>query len=594
MQAEKAQVDLQQGVDVKALVAQMTLAEKIGQMTQVEKGSLSTEDVTTYFIGSVLSGGGGNPEVNTASGWMEMVQAFQEAALETRLKIPLIYGVDAVHGHNNVKDAVIFPHNIGLGATRDADLLRRIADITRKELLATGVHWDFAPAVSVPHDIRWGRTYEGFSEDTDLVTELALAYMEGLQNADPSVLASIKHYVADGGTEWGTSKTYEWISGNWQAPGDYYKIDQGDSRLDEATLRAVHLPPYKAAIDAGAMNVMASFSSWQGLKMHAHRYLLTDVLKHELGLKGFIVSDWMAVSQIDPDYNVSVAMSINAGVDMVMVPYDFKLFIQTLTHAVETGAVSMERIDDAVERILLTKAWLGLFEKPFGVAEYLPEFGSDPHRQVAREAARKSFVLLKNADQVLPLSKSSQILLAGKGAEDIGMQCGGWSITWQGEHGQTTLGKTAFAGIREAVGDDAELAYDVEGDFGGDTIADVGIVFVGESPYAEGLGDNSNLYLSEADKALVKKMRPRCHKLVVILLSGRPLIITEELELADAFIAAWLPGSEAGNALADVLFGDFPFTGKLSVSWPRDMSQVPFAALKASPEPPLFPFGFGL
>lgn len=594
MQAEKAQVDPQQGVDVKALVAQMTLAEKIGQMTQVEKGSLSTEDVTTYFIGSVLSGGGGNPEVNTASGWLEMVQAFQAAALETRLKIPLIYGVDAVHGHNNVKDAVIFPHNIGLGATRDADLLRRIADITRKELLATGVHWDFAPAVSVPHDIRWGRTYEGFSEDTDLVTELALAYMEGLQNADPSVLASIKHYVADGGTEWGTSKTYEWISGNWQAPGDYYKIDQGDSRLDEATLRAVHLPPYKAAIDAGAMNVMASFSSWQGLKMHAHRYLLTDVLKHELGLKGFIVSDWMAVSQIDPDYNVSVAMSINAGVDMVMVPYDFKLFIQTLTHAVETGAVSMERIDDAVERILLTKAWLGLFEKPFGVAEYLSEFGSDPHRQVAREAARKSFVLLKNADQVLPLSKSSQILLAGKGAEDIGMQCGGWSITWQGEHGQTTLGKTAFAGIREAVGDDAELAYDVEGDFGGDTIADVGIVFVGESPYAEGLGDNSNLYLSEADQALVKKMRPRCHKLVVILLSGRPLIITEELELADAFIAAWLPGSEAGNALADVLFGDFPFTGKLSVSWPRDMSQVPFAALKASHEPPLFPFGFGL
>jgi beta-glucosidase len=418
MQINLAQAAPTQAVDVDALVQEMTLAEKIGQMTQVEKNSIPLEDVTAYFIGSVLSGGGGNPQPNTPENWAKMVRAFQEAALKTRLGIPLIYGSDAVHGHSNMHGAVIFPHNVGLGATRDADLVRRIARITARELMAVNVHFNFAPAVSVPQDIRWGRTYEGFSEDTALVTELATAYMQGLQDEDPRVLASIKHYVADGGTAWGSTQRYEWIYGNWQAPGDSYKIDQGDARIDEDTLRAVHLPPYRAAIEAGAQNVMVSFSSWQGVKMHAHKYLLTDVLKGEFGFQGFVISDWMAVSQISPDYATSVITSINAGLDMVMVPYDYKGFITTLTRAVEAGDVSIERIDDAVRRILRVKAWLGMFEQPFGREDLLPEVGSPEHRQVAREAVRKSLVLLKNEHNTLPLSKDAYILVAGKGADD--------------------------------------------------------------------------------------------------------------------------------------------------------------------------------
>ncbi|HEX2622696.1 MAG TPA: glycoside hydrolase family 3 protein, partial [Phototrophicaceae bacterium] len=373
MQVNPEQPVLTYDTEVDLLLQQMTLAEKIGQMTQIEKNSIPTEDVTTYFIGSVLSGGGGNPTPNTPENWANMVRGFQEAALKTRLKIPLIYGSDGVHGHNNVRGAVIFPHNIGLGATRDADLVRRIAQVTARELLATNVHFDFAPAVTVPQDIRWGRTYEGYSEETAIVTELALAYMRGLQDDDPRVLASIKHFVADGGTQWGSASTYEWLHGNWQAPGDGYSIDQGDARIDEATLRAIHLPPYKAAIEAGAQNVMVSFSSWQGLKMHAQRYLITDVLKGEFGFQGFVISDWQAVSQIDPSFMTSVVTAINAGLDMVMVPFDYKQFITTLTEAVQAGDVSMERIDDAVRRILRVKAWLGLFEQPFGREDLLSE-----------------------------------------------------------------------------------------------------------------------------------------------------------------------------------------------------------------------------
>ncbi len=310
--------------EIESLIQQMTLTEKIGQMTQPEKNSVPPEDVTTYFLGSILSGGGGNPDPNTPQAWTQMVRTFQDAALKTRLAIPLIYGVDAVHGHNNMQGTVIFPHNIGLGATRDADLVRRTAQVTARELLASNVHYDFAPAVSVPQDIRWGRAFEGFSEDTNIVIAMSTAYMQGLQDEANRVLACIKHYVGDGGTSWGTPLTYEWLGGNFQAPGDGYKLDQGNTIVDEATLRAIHLPPYKAAIDAGAMSVMASFSSWNGLKMHAHKYLLTDVLKGEFGFEGFVISDWMGVSQIDRDYAVSVATSVNAGVDMVMVPYDYQ------------------------------------------------------------------------------------------------------------------------------------------------------------------------------------------------------------------------------------------------------------------------------
>lgn len=578
---------------IDALIQQMTLAEKIGQMTQVEKNSIPPEDVTTYFIGSVLSGGGGNPEPNTPENWAKMVRTFQEAALKTRLGIPLIYGSDAVHGHSNMRGSVIFPHNIGMGATRDPDLVRRIAEITARELMATNVHFDFAPAVTVPQDIRWGRAYEGFSEDTSIVIPLALAFMAGLQDSDPRVLASVKHFVADGGTGWGTTRLYEWLQGNWQAPGDGYSIDQGDAQIDEATLRAIHLPPYQAAVEAGAKNVMVSFSSWQGLKMHAQRYLITDVLKNEFGFEGFVISDWMAVSQIDPDYATSVITSINAGMDMVMVPFDYKTFIATLTAAVEAGDVAIERIDDAVRRILRAKAWLGMFEQPFGREDLLTEVGSDAHRQVAREAVRKSLVLLKNEGNLLPLSKDAYILVAGSGAEDIGMQCGGWTIDWQGGRGLTTTGTTIVKGIQDTVSDEAQVRFNADGIFNGEERVPIGIVVVGEQPYAEGLGDNGDLQLSAEDKVVIERMRKRCEKLVIIMLSGRPLLVADAVAQADAFVAAWLPGSES-QGIADVLYGDYPFTGKLSFSFPRSIEQVPLTALKQHPDGPLFPLGYGL
>lgn len=577
--------------EIESLIQKMTLAEKIGQMTQPEKNSVPPEDVTKYFLGSVLSGGGGNPVPNTPENWAAMVRIYEEAALKTRLAIPLIYGVDAVHGHNNMHGAVIFPHNIGLGATGDADLIRRAGAVTAAELLASNIHYDFAPAVSVPQDIRWGRSFEGFSEETAPVTKFSTAFMQGLQDGENRVLACIKHYVGDGATSWGTPLTYDWLGGNFQAPGDGYKLDQGDSLVDEATLRAIHLPPYKAAIEAGALSVMVSFSSWQGLKMHAHRYLLTDVLKNEFGFEGFVISDWMGVSQIDPSYVVSVATSINAGVDMVMVPYDYKTFITTLTNLVESGDVTMARIDDAVRRILRVKAWVGLFEAPFGREDLLSKVGSDDHRQVAREAVQKSQVLLKN-DGVLPLSKGERLLIAGRGADNIGMQSGGWTITWQGDHGETTLGTSIYNAILNTAAD-GEALYDPEGALVVTEKVPVGIVIVGETPYAEGLGDNSNLHLSQEDRDVINRVRANCEKLVIILLSGRPIIITEEIAKADAFIAAFQPGTE-GQGVADILFGDAPFTGRLPVSWPRSMAQVPLTALKQDPQGPLFPLGYGL
>jgi beta-glucosidase len=574
---------------VNELLEKMTLAEKVGQMTQPEINSVTPQDVTDYALGSILSGGGGNPTPNNASTWREMVISHQKAALKTRLGIPLIYGSDAVHGHSNVVGTVIFPHNIGLGATRDADLVRRIAQITAKELLATSVHWNFAPAVSVPQDIRWGRTYEGYSEDTQLVSEMGVACTEGLHEA--GVLASVKHYLADGGTTWGTTQSYEWITGNWQAPNDGFSIDQGDTRIDEATLRRVHLQPYIETVNAGALNIMTSFSSWNGDKMHGHTYLVQDVLKGELGFDGFIVSDWMAINQLNRDYYTCVVKAINAGVDMNMVPFDFKLFIETLTRAVEKGDVSIERIDDAVRRILRVKVWLGMFDAPFGDAALIAEVGSAKHRELAREAVQKSLVLLKNEKTALPLPRAtSRLLLAGRGADNIGMQCGGWTVDWQGGHGPITQGTSILDALQAELGAESIL-YSENGEF--TERAEIGIVVIGEEPYAEGLGDNNDLTLSDEDVATIEKTRAQCDRLVVVLLSGRPLLIADALKSADAFVAAWLPGTEAAG-IVDVLLGVVPFSGKLSHSWPLNAEQIPLKSLREHEHAPLFPFGFGL
>ncbi len=575
---------------VEDLLAQMTLAEKIGQMTQVEKNSIQPDGITDYAIGSVLSGGGGYPAPNTPVAWAEMVNAYKTAALDTRLGIPLIYGVDAIHGHNNVKGAVIFPHNIGLGATRNADLVRRTAEATALEVAATSIDWNFAPVVAVPRDIRWGRTYEAFGEDTALVTELATAYLEGLQGdslADPhTILATPKHFVADGETTWGSSTT------------DDYKLDQGVTDVDEATLRAVHLPPYQDAIEAGAQSIMVSYSSWGGMKMHAQHYLITEVLKGESGFEGFVISDWGAIDQITLDYYEAVVTAINAGIDMNMVPYDYERFITTLTRAVEQGDVPQERIDDAVRRILTVKFKLGLFERPMSAPALLDIVGSDEHRELAREAVAQSLVLLKNEGGALPLGKDTpQIFVGGQAADDIGIQCGGWTIEWQGRAGSLTPGATILDGIEAAVGEATEVNYNRFGNFERITdendepiVADVGIAVVGEMPYAEGRGDVADLALSEADIAMIERLRERSETLVVVLISGRPMIVTEHLDTWDAFVAAWLPGTE-GQGVADVIFGDAPFTGKLPHTWPASMDQVP---LGSSDDAPLFPFGYGL
>ena len=581
------------------LLACMTLAEKIGQMTQVEKNSIKPKDVTAYFIGSVLSGGGGSPPSNTAESWVQMVESFQQAASQTRLGIPLIYGVDAVHGHANLKGATVFPHNIGLGAANDPDLMYRIGQATAVEMLATGIHWNFAPAVSVAQDIRWGRTYEGYGEDTELVTRLTVPYLLGLQTPPEGwtqgqifVLATPKHYLSDGGTTFGSSVT------EIMQP---FLLDQGDTQMDEAALRELFLPPYRAAIEAGALSIMASFSSWNGEKIHSHRYLLTDVLKDELSFDGFIVSDWEAINQVSDDYYTAVVESINAGIDMVMTPYDYKSFITTLTKAVEEGDVSIERIDDAVRRILRAKFTLGLFEHPYADPSLRGTAGSQAHRDLARQAVRQSLVLLKNVNHTLPLAKDTPLIfVAGVGADNIGLQSGGWTIEWLGKSGAITTGTTILEGIQTLVSPDTQVNYNRFGRFdrildasGNPLIADVGLVVVSEQPYAEGIGDRADLTLLQVDVDLIHRVRERCHKLIVIIISGRPLVLTDQLSKMDALIAAWLPGSE-GMGVAEMLFGDYPFSGKLPYTWPRSNDQLPLNVNNIQGEDALFPFGFGL
>ncbi|MFP4346193.1 MAG: glycoside hydrolase family 3 protein [Anaerolineales bacterium] len=570
----------------------MTLEEKVGQMTLVEKNSLMPGAVTGFALGAVLSGGGGYPEGrNRPEGWVDMVQGFRWEALDTRLGIPILYGVDAVHGHNNLEGAVIFPHNIGLGATRDPDLVRRIGRATAEEVAATDIYWNFAPVVAVPQDIRWGRTYEAYSEDTALVSELGRAYLEGLQGddlADPAtVLATPKHFVGDGGTTWGTSTTQDWI------------IDQGVTEVDEATLREIHLPPYEVLVDAGALSIMVSYSSWGGMKMHAQHYLITEVLKGELGFEGFVVSDWAGIDQISPNYYEAVVTSVNAGIDMNMVPYDGARFIRTLLEAVETGDVPEARIDDAVRRILRAKFALGLFDRPrnatSGVA--IDVIGSDEHRALAREAVAKSLVLLKNEDGALPIGEAPVIFVGGEAADDVGIQSGGWTIEWQGVLGNIEGGTTILEGIEATAGAESTVHYNRFGKFerftdeaGDPLIADVGIAVVGERPYAEGEGDAADLALSEPDLNIIARMRESSETLIVVLISGRPMIVTEVLDDVDAFVAAWLPGTE-GQGVVDVLFGDAPFTGTLPFTWPRTMEQVPLGAGEGEP---LFPYGYGL
>jgi beta-glucosidase len=560
------------------LLGRMTLDEKIGQMTQADHASLkAATEVDALFLGSVLSGGDSELPDVSAKSWRTHTETLQKRALGTRLGIPLIYGVDAVHGHSNVRGAVVFPHNIGMGCTRNPKLVEEAAAVTAREVAGTGMHWDFAPCIAVPQDDRWGRTYEGFGETAELATTLGSAAVRGLQGTDMSspgrVLATAKHFVGDGGTRNG--------------------VDRGDTVVDEATLRRLHLPGYVAAIKAGVGSIMVSYSSWNGEKMHGQRRLITEVLKGELGFKGIVVSDWNGIDELPGTPSEQIASAVNAGIDMMMVPDKYREFIMGMKANVEAGRIPPARIADAVRRILTIKFRLGLFERPFGDPSQLEKIGSAEHRSVARQAVRESQVLLVNRGNVLPLSPTvSSILVAGRGADDLGMQCGGWTISWQGSMGRPTEGTTVLEAIKKA----APKAAIVQSS-GSDakSRADVAVVVIGEPPYAEMKGDRSDLALDPADIAAVKQAKQAGSRVIAIVFSGRPLILEPILDDVDALIAAWLPGTE-GDGIADVLFGTYNPTGKLSVTWPRSMAQQPMnvGPKGEKPQGALFDYGFGL
>ncbi|MEV7340185.1 glycoside hydrolase family 3 N-terminal domain-containing protein [Streptomyces sp. NPDC093544] len=577
------------------LVSRLSLEEKAGQMTQAERNAISSQsDIATYDLGSLLSGGGSTPTPNTAEAWAKMIDSFQLQAQATRFQIPLIYGVDAVHGHNNLVGATVMPHNIGIGATRDPQLAEETGEVTAAEVRATGVPWTFAPCLCVTRDERWGRSYESFGEDPALVESLE-TIIQGLQGRpngkdlsdSDKVLATAKHFVGDGGTEYGSS-----TSGS-------YTIDQGITKVTEQELEAVHLAPYQDAVDRGVGSVMPSYSSVDILgddagpvKMHANAALINGVLKDEMDFDGFVISDWDGINQIPGDYASDVRTSINAGLDMIMVPYAYKDFHTTLISEVNAGRVSEERVDDAVSRILTQKFKLGLFEEPYADTSGASDIGSPEHRAVAREAAAESQVLLKNAGSVLPLKKSQKVYVAGSNADDIGNQTGGWTITWQGSSGAITEGTTILEGLRKAGGGgNVTYSKDASASTAG---YDVGVVVVGETPYAEGVGDVGNgndLELTAADKAAVDKVCGAI-KCVVLTVSGRPQLVGDRLGDIDALVASWLPGTE-GSGVADVLYGKRPFTGQLPVTWPKSESQLPINVGDTSYDPQ-FPFGWGL
>ena len=576
---------------VRQLIARMTLAEKVGQMTQAEQNALKEGDIEKYFLGSLLCGGSSDPKAgNTLEAWTDMYDGFQRQALQTRLAIPILFGVDAVHGHNNVLNAVVFPHNIGLGCTRNPALIEEAARTTAEEVRATGFNWTFAPCIAVPRDERWGRTYEGFGETPELAQSLGAAAVKGFQRDDLSqplaVLACAKHFIGDGGTALGTGQ----MNRNQKR-----LLDQGDTRLSEIDLRRIHLPGYVNAIKAGVGSIMVSYSSWNGLKVSASKRLLTEILKQELRFEGFLISDYNAIAQINSDYKKSIETSINAGMDMAMEPNDFQRFIALLTELVNEGRVTPARIDDAVTRIMRVKFAMGMMDRnrsPLADRRLHKSFGSPAHREVARECVRQSLVVLKNERKTLPLSKrAARIHVAGKSANDIGNQCGGWTIDWQGKTGNiTTGGTTILTAIQKAAPATTKVTYSVDG-YGGEG-AVVGVVVIGETPYAEGRGDRENLSLSGEDLSAMANMKRARIPVVAVLLSGRPMIINEVLEECDALIAAWLPGTE-GQGIADVLFGDHKPTGKLSCSWPRSIDQIPINVGDPNYNP-LFPYGYGL
>ncbi len=609
----------QQRVD--DLLSRMTLAEKIGQMTQAERIDVDADPslITTNGFGSILSGGGSTPASNTPEAWADMVDRYQEAALETRLGIPILYGVDTVHGHGNLQGATVFPHNIGLGATRDPALVEDVEHIAAIETRASGPQWAFAPCICVARDDRWGRTYESFGEDPELVESMETA-IDGLQGNGRSdlarpdrVLASAKHFAGDGLTTYGT-------------PTGDYTVDQGIDQVSRAEFEELALAPYVPAVRKHHVgSVMPSFSSvdWteDGLgnpvKMHANEELITGWLKEQQGFDGIVISDWRAIRQLPGTYTDQVRASVNAGVDMFMEPIQapnnpngWDVFIPTLTSLVEDGDVPMSRIDDAVSRILTAKFELGLFEHPFTDRRNIDTIGNKAHRKVARRAVAESQVLLKNRQDTLPLSsgKKQPVYVAGSNADNIGNQAGGWTLTWQGGSTNVIPGQTVLDAVRATSKSRVQFSETASDPVPANA---AGVVVVGETPYAEGFGDvngpqwaydpgdhnvprpKKTMLLSDADQLAIRRVCSRAESCTVLVVSGRPMIIPPELGVQiDALVASWLPGSE-GMGVADVLFGRKQFTGKLPVSWPRSVDQEPINVGDADYDP-LYRFGYGL
>ena len=568
---------------VDEIIEMMNIDEKIGQMTQIDQRFLDTiTDISTYSIGSLLSGGGSHPEINEPQAWLDMYNKYQSESLKSRLQIPLIYGIDAVHGHNNVYGATIFPHNIGLGATNNPELIYKISEATSIEVAATGIDWTFSPCLSSPEDYRWGRTYEGFSSDPKRVEKLGEAAVMGYQNAKTSsgksVVACAKHFIGDGNTEFGT--------------GMRGLVDRGNTEISLEELKLKLIPKYQAAVDANVQTVMASYNSWNGVKCHGSKELLNDILKVEMGFKGFVISDWQGIDEIPGDYKSDIITSINAGIDMVMVSgqaQPYKKFMRLLKESVEEGSISMERIDDAVQRILKVKLRSGLFDSPFVENNSLNTIGSDDHRKIARQAVRESVVLLKN-ENIIPISKNiNKLVVSGRGADNLGMQCGGWTIDWQGGQGDITIGTTILDGIKNAVSKDTNILYSENALDLEDSDGDLAIVVIGEDPYTEFFGDKENLDLMDEDLNTIKNLKNKGYKVLVLLISGRPMNISDHIENWDAFAAIWLPGSE-GDGVSDILFGDYESTGTLSYPWPINTEDGANSLAKNL----LFKIGFGL
>ena len=583
---------------VESRLQRLSTEQKVAQLIQAELASVEPDDVRQYGLGSVLNGGGVSPNSNkhaSVEDWRNLAAAFQAAARESDAGIPILWGTDAVHGHNNVFGATIFPHNIGLGAANDPDLMERLGAATAQDVAATGIDWVFAPTLAVPHDYRWGRTYEGFSQEPRIVKRLGRAMVCGLQGhpeatdflSDPFVLATSKHFVGEGSTLEG--------------------IDQGDTYCTEEDMRDVHAVGHFGALAAGAQIVMAAFNSWCGEKIHSSSYLLQEVLKEQMGFEGFVVSDWDGFAQVDGDLEAACIRSFNAGVDMLMVSSDWHRVYRIMLEGVRTKQISEARLDDAVKRILRVKALKGMlsptYVHPALRIDSTHAMGMESIRTLAKEAVRKSLVLMKNDSRILPLSPKQRVLVVGADAHDVAKQCGGWTLTWQGTNntnGDFPCAESIADGIRTVVSDGGGTVTCVDR-VDDDTEADVAIVVFGEEPYAEGEGDLHHLSFSRDDAAPLQEMkalRARGIPVVSLFLSGRPRWINPELNCSDAFVVCWLPGTE-GGAIGEVLFKDseveicHDFSGRLSFSWPLDALETSIDRDSNEPDKYL-PVGYGL